>query len=254
MLFMEGGNIMEVMTKQCIKCKEVKGVGEFFKRKTSKDGLQARCKKCTKEGMIKYQKQCETCGKDFESPEKNAKYCSRTCSYIVERFYDCICVNCKKTFPSKISLTKYCSKKCKDNFTVELNEKKCFKCGLTKKIDEFYKQTINPTGRTSRCIECTSEYRRQKNREKKLKEYMESIGYEEPDKSIPADIDLEEIKTCVTCKEDKPLKDYHYNYYKETKKSYFVNSCKSCANERRKENYHKRELEKLREMRARGRN
>ena len=35
-------------TKRCSKCKETKGVGEFHKDRTKKDGLDHRCKPCVK--------------------------------------------------------------------------------------------------------------------------------------------------------------------------------------------------------------
>ena len=122
---------------------------------------------------------------------------------------------------------------------------------VRKNVNEFYNNKNNPTGTYPYCKQCVNNESRKKRLEKKRQEYMKSIGYEEPDRSIPIDIDLEEIKTCTACKVDKPLKEYRYNYYKQNKKGYFRNDCKSCEDKRKKENYHKREIEKLREMRGR---
>lgn len=41
-------------TKRCSKCGKVKPVNEFWKSRSSKDGLQSGCKKCCKEGGKKY--------------------------------------------------------------------------------------------------------------------------------------------------------------------------------------------------------
>ena len=39
---------MTTPVKQCIKCKEIKGAGNFYKESRVRDGLTARCKKCIK--------------------------------------------------------------------------------------------------------------------------------------------------------------------------------------------------------------
>jgi hypothetical protein len=39
---------METLTKQCTKCKEVKGIGEFGNLNRSKDGKANQCKACRK--------------------------------------------------------------------------------------------------------------------------------------------------------------------------------------------------------------
>ena len=182
---------MDMATKQCTKCKEVKSVEEFNKSKRNKDGLQSYCKECQKNYYSKKPyidiKPCETCGKEFITYSEKTRFCSRKCYR-----YEKKCVNCGETFVKGNSQWKYCSEKCKNEFFIKLNEKKCLKCGIVKKIDEFYKDSANPTGRVTSCKECQTEAQRKRNREKKLKKYMESIGYEEPDRNIPSDIDLEQ--------------------------------------------------------------
>lgn len=44
-----------MQTKACTKCKEVKPVSEFYKRKDAKDGLNSQCKKCVCERSRRYQ-------------------------------------------------------------------------------------------------------------------------------------------------------------------------------------------------------
>ena len=38
-----------MQTKKCDKCKQIKSINEFYKKKTSKDGFQYWCKSCLKE-------------------------------------------------------------------------------------------------------------------------------------------------------------------------------------------------------------
>ena len=45
---------MEEIKKICTKCKVEKPVDCFFKRTSSKDGIQNHCKKCTKKRNNKY--------------------------------------------------------------------------------------------------------------------------------------------------------------------------------------------------------
>jgi len=50
-------------TKKCSKCGEIKSVSEFYKSKSTKDGLGYRCKKCSLDGIKKWQK---------DNPEREA--------------------------------------------------------------------------------------------------------------------------------------------------------------------------------------
>lgn len=44
------------LTKSCSKCKTVKPISGFYKDAIRKDGMQSRCKECSREAMTKYQK------------------------------------------------------------------------------------------------------------------------------------------------------------------------------------------------------
>jgi hypothetical protein len=239
---------MEITSKQCSKCKEVKGVGEFYKKTVSKDGLMARCKQCINENKRLYQKQCPTCEGDFKTPKKSAKFCSIEC-----KRYETECAICKKKITGLLSYTskKFCSEKCKGKFHDSITEKRCKKCGVIKTINEFYNNEKSLAGRLSECKRCFNERKRKSRREQKLKEYMESIGYEETDKTIPAEIDLNSTKACTICEQDKPLREFRA-VYKDKKFNRFHAHCKPCASEKAKEYRRQRELRIYKEIHERG--
>ena len=238
---MEGNN-----TKLCKKCKEVKSVEDFYRLNKNKDGLQHYCKICLNEMKKKYEKQCLTCNNSFTTSEKNAKFCSRKCMSFTNH-----CIHCKESFTSSNGRKKFCSKKCNEEYVATVTEKKCTKCGLIKDVNEFNISQQHSTGRASYCKECTSLEQRKKKRERMLKEHMERVGYKEVERKIPADINLEELKHCPACSTVKPLKEYHYKYGQKR----FNNECKTCSNERRLVNKHKKQIEMLQQMREeRGKN
>lgn len=236
-----------IETKQCFKCKEVKSREEFYHNSKSKDGLFGSCKNCIDKTKTKYNKQCPTCGKPFETINKKAKFCSKDCIRHIHQ-----CLNCNKTFVSKVGNSKYCSDECLLTFVVEWDEKKCSKCGITKKNSEFYADKTNPSGKSSECKDCYRKRKYKRRREQKLKEYMEFIGYEELDKTIPQDIDLNQTKPCTICHVDKPLKEFRPVYVNK-KFNRFHAHCKECASKKGKEYRYKRELEKFKAMKERGR-
>lgn len=80
---------------------------------------------------------------------------------------------------------------------------------------------------------------------------MESIGYEETDKTIPPEIDLNSTKICTICEVDKPLREFRPVYVNK-KFNRFHAHCKLCASEKAKEYRHKSEMKKYREMHERG--
>lgn len=59
--------------KQCMKCKEVKPLSEFSKRKTSKDGRRGECKKCTNKYNREYSKEYRKTDKYKERVKKYYK-------------------------------------------------------------------------------------------------------------------------------------------------------------------------------------
>lgn len=193
-----------------------------------------------------YQKQCETCGTPFETPYKRVKFCSYECIQ-----YEIYCLNCGEKCFKRRPTTRYCSEECKEQHVVIAAEKKCNKCGITKKIDEFQKDKTNPTGKRSYCKECSSNYDRKRRREQKLQSYMKSIGYVETDKTIPAEIDLNSTKPCTICKVDKPLKEFRPVYVNK-KFNRFHAHCNVCASTKAKEYKRKSEMKKYREMHEKG--
>ena len=72
---------------------------------------------------------------------------------------------------------------------------------------------------------------------------MDYIGYEETDKTIPPEIDLNSTKTCTTCKMDKPLKEFYVNY--KIKNSVVSNHIARSVKRKKLKNNHKRETRKV---------
>jgi hypothetical protein len=57
--------------KTCPKCKQTKSVGEFYKDKSTKDGIASWCKKCNKQAHEKYRKTEK--GKEVEVEYRNSE-------------------------------------------------------------------------------------------------------------------------------------------------------------------------------------
>ena len=82
------------MKKQCGKCKEEKDVKEFYKNKSCKDGLQRKCKKCSKliadeQGLRrkhKREKEIEEENKIIKRKKKCSK-CEK--ELLLEHFHKC---------------------------------------------------------------------------------------------------------------------------------------------------------------------
>lgn len=111
--------------KRCSKCGEVKPVGEFYKNRTGRDGLQHYCKIC---GLEKYKKYYEE-NKDIVNVRLKKYYrCVKkpTCPVVGRRgaeFVILICPICGKEFRQRKSKVDwqyenkgqtlfYCSKAC----------------------------------------------------------------------------------------------------------------------------------------------
>jgi hypothetical protein len=99
---------MEAITKQCSKCKEVKGLGEFGKSTTGKYGVRAYCKTCAYEMRRKWISK----NKDKEK-EYNQKYRPNTIEKIktkqLTKQQSNKCVKCNKPLVGRILSTKYCN-------------------------------------------------------------------------------------------------------------------------------------------------
>lgn len=69
-------------TKKCSKCKEIKNVGEFYKRSVSLDGLNSACKGCNRITMCKYQQsnKGKTSRKSYNT-RNSEKTKARSCLY-----------------------------------------------------------------------------------------------------------------------------------------------------------------------------
>ena len=61
-------------TKECSKCRDVKCVSAFYTSRTTKDGLQSRCKACTKEGNKQYHKTMYPVNKEAIKKRTKAYY------------------------------------------------------------------------------------------------------------------------------------------------------------------------------------
>lgn len=70
-------------SKHCSKCKEAKSTAEFYKNKSSSDGLTSWCKSCIKLGVKKYQENNPEKVKEYNkkyrknNPEKGKEYAKK---------------------------------------------------------------------------------------------------------------------------------------------------------------------------------
>ena len=97
------------MTKICSKCKEEKGLGEFYKNKSCKDGLQLHCKKCESFRKTAYSNKNIEYWKNHDPyKEKLVKKCS-SCKKNLHStyFYTNLSKKCGLGFACKECIKKY---------------------------------------------------------------------------------------------------------------------------------------------------
>jgi len=83
--------------KKCPRCKLDKPFSDFAKKKTGKNGLQARCRVCHSIYTRKHYEKNKKYYKD-KARKNDAKYIKRSANLINEK-RDRPCMDCKKTYP-----------------------------------------------------------------------------------------------------------------------------------------------------------
>jgi len=163
----------EGRTKRCGICAETKAVGEFYRNKTTRDGLQYACKPCwlllceqrrRKLGM-KPRHGPPRRGRFYDLPAGH-KYCAK-CQQIKpeEQFYlvrsdgheRCAwCKPCATADQERRRRAKGIKPKVDTSDT-----KRCPRCGETKPLDQFSRDPRRPRGINSYCRPCYREYARE---------------------------------------------------------------------------------------------
>lgn len=113
------GKHIKIETKICKECGKELPIEKFYKEPRKKDGYFNKCIECCKKTHKKYKKICEHCGKEFETTNKDAKYCSNKCNG--EAHYNRVKVNCEycgKEFETPmyrkiLNNYHYCSNECR---------------------------------------------------------------------------------------------------------------------------------------------
>ena len=205
---------MENQTKQCSKCKEIKQLDEFAKRKNGADGLRNQCRKCRNiskvllknGGIPKKLREAKELEK-LRLKKENKRYCNK-CKEIKELddFY--------RHSANKDGIGDICKACCilnRERYEkLPMDEapeiKKCGKCGIVKSSSEFHKTQRNKDGLRGSCRDCRKiECKERKNRK-----------IEEPPP----------VKICSNCKIEKSINLFSKN---KLNKYGFSNKCKLCA-------------------------
>jgi len=130
----------------------------------------SRCRSAYREEFtrVRFSKECEKCGKNFESTQKKARFCSKSCGG--RKLPDRNCVVCGVRFRPQGIKTLCCGFKCskaKGGVTLRtIPDSKCKECGNT-----FRPKQSTTTTFCSR--ECAFVWLNRRSRLKKLKETLE---------------------------------------------------------------------------------
>lgn len=199
---------VNIQTKKCSKCDEIKPINEFRKTTSSTDGLSTICKTCvyirTKKHIhrltsspkiIIKEKQCRTCKKikpidQFNKVSQNKDSHSNHCK------------SCEKIKNSKY-IKKYKEKQ-KQTAKIIVNEKQCCLCKNIKPIENFNKNYIKKDGHENICKTCFKE-----NYEKRKLKQKINITHQ----------------ICRSCNIKKSVSEFHKSIQIKTG---YSTECKSC--------------------------
>lgn len=198
--------------KTCSLCNNEKPSTEFIKNNRSKDGLNCKCKECSKKtrkiNKIPETKNCSSCSKILPN-NYFQKDITASCGLSSK------CRKCKNqevvNHREKIKIKNI--KKEQDG--ILLKEKICSVCKNTKSIDNFTKCKTNKDGYNSYCKDC------RKILDKKRKENAQNNIVE---------IDKNKTKTCIKCDIEKSYSQYRICRTSNDKLSHICNECQPPNN------------------------
>lgn len=214
---MINGTSAEEETKVCTGCREEKPKSEFYKRSASPDGLQHRCKSCTRDAQkknrlankLKNANGVDTAGTKFcaecktEKPKKEFHKSSSRPDGLQH-----LCKLCARDINKKNYFANKSKNERVDNTT---GTKVCSKCRQEKPKGSFYKSPLRRDGLDSRCKSCVIDDNREKRRANKLKH--------------ASGVDASGTKACSACKETKPKSEFGKNASTRDGLAYCCNQC-----------------------------
>jgi len=162
--------------KPCNRCKQIKGLEEYFDANEHIDGKENTCKVCVKERQKEY---VEAKRKEEEIPtEKNCTSCKILLP--LEKFY-----KDKTKFDGVGTKCKQCFLKVKEESSknkIIISEYKCKQCDTLKSIDNFGRNAKSVTGYKYTCKECITKKAKERYHERVKKNMEEGVDITEEEK------------------------------------------------------------------------
>ena len=162
--------------KPCNRCKQIKGLEEYFDANDHIDGKENTCKVCVKERQKEY---VEAKRKEEEIPsEKNCTSCKIFLP--LEKFY-----KDKTKFDGVGTKCKQCFLKVKEESSknkIIISEYKCKQCDTLKSIDNFGRNAKSVTGYKYTCKECITKKAKERYHERVKKNMEEGVDITEEEK------------------------------------------------------------------------
>lgn len=155
--------------KPCNRCKQIKGLEEYFDANDHIDGKENTCKVCVKE---RQKQRIEDKRKEEEIPvEKNCTSCKILLP--LEKFY-----KDKTKFDAVGTKCKQCFLKVREDSSKDktiISEYKCKQCNTVKSVDKFGKNAKSVTGYKYTCKECTTKKAKERYHERIKKNMEEGV-------------------------------------------------------------------------------